>query len=71
MLLASTKLVQDKLPLDSPKAKNLENSSNQNDNNVKLLPIKRNKRLRIKAANRKLANDKLALTLTKLVLKIG
>ena len=71
MLLVSTKLVQDELLLDSPKTKSFKNNSNQNNNNVKLLLVMRSKRPKIKAANTKLANNKLLLILTKLNLKIG
>ena len=69
--LTSTKLVQDELPPGSPKARSLEDSSDQNDNVVKLPPVKMGKRPRTAAANGKPVSGKLLSTLNKLALGIG
>lgn len=71
LLLASTKLVQDKLLFNSAEAKSVKNSSNHDDNDIRLLPIRVGKWPMIAAANRKAANSKLLLALTKLGLGIG
>lgn len=70
LFLASIKLVQDKLLSGSPEARNLENSSDQDDNNIRLLPLKKSKKLKIETINEKSANSKLSSILTKLALKI-
>ena len=69
--LALTKLVWDKLSLGFPKGRSLEDNSDQDDDNIKLLPKKAGKWPKIAAANEKLVNGKLLLILTKLALKIG
>ena len=56
---ASTKLVQDELPLGSLEARGLEDSSEQDDDNVRLLPVRPVKRPRTIAANRKPVSGKL------------
>ena len=66
-----TKLVQNELLLGSLETKSLEDSSNKDDNNIKLPPVRVGKKLRTIAANRKPASDKLSLKLTKLALRIG
>ena len=71
LLLASTKMVQDKLLPGSLEARSLKNSSEQDDNNVKLSPIKAGKGPRTAAANEKPASGKLLLALTKLALGFG
>ena len=68
---ASTKLVQDELPSGSPEARSLEDSSNQDDNDVKLPPVRAGKGPRTAAANEKPASGKLSSTSTKLALEIG
>lgn len=55
----------------SLKAKSHKNSSNKDDNDIRLLPIKAGKKPRIVATNRKLGSGNLSSTLTKLVLGIG
>lgn len=54
----------------SPETRYFENSSDQNNNNVRLLLVRKNKRLKTKVGNRKLVNDKLLSALSKLALKI-
>ena len=71
LLSASTKLVQDELLPGSPEAKSLEDSNNQDDNNVRLLPVKVSKRPRTVAANGKSVSGKLSSVSTKLALGIG
>ena len=71
LLSASTKLVQDELPPGSPEARSLEDSSNQNDNDVKLPLVNAGKGPRTAAANGKPANGKLSSASTKLALGIG
>lgn len=71
LLLASTKLVQDQLPLGSLKAKSCEDSSNQDDNHVKLPPMKAGKEPRTAVAIEKSASRKLLSTSTNFVLEIG
>ena len=70
LLSATTKLVQDKLPPGSPEAWSLEDSSNKDDNDIRLLPVRAGKGPRTAAANRKPASGKLLLTLIKLALGI-
>ena len=71
LLSASTKLVQDELPPGSPEARSLEDSSDQDDDDVRLPPVRVGKRPRTAAANEKPASGKLLLTSTKLALRIG
>ena len=71
LLSASTKLVQDELPPGSPDARSLEDSSNQDDNDLRLPLVRAGKGPRIAAANEKPASGKLSLALTKLALGIG
>ena len=71
MLLASTKLVQDELLPGSSEAKSLENSSNQDSNNIGLPLVKAGQRLKTATANEKPACGKLLSVSTKLALKIG
>ena len=71
LLSASTKLVKDELPPGSPEARSLEDSSDQDDNNVRLSPVRAGKRPRTAAANGKPANSKLLSASTKLALGIG
>lgn len=71
LLSTSIKLVQDKLLPGFLKAKNLKNSSDQDDNNIRLPPVRADKGPRTTIANRKPGNGKLSLVLTKLVIRIG
>ena len=71
LLLASTKLVPDELLPSSSKVRSLENSSNQNDNDIRLPLLRADKRLRTTATNGKPVSGKLSLTLTKLPLRIS
>ena len=71
LLSASTKLVQDELLPGSQEARSLEDSSNQDDNNIRLLLMRAGKRLRTTAANEKPASSKLSSGSTKLALGIG
>ena len=71
LLLASTKLVQDKLSPGSPETRSLEDSSDQDDDDVKLPPMRAGKGLRTAAANGKPASGKLSSASTKLALGIG
>ena len=71
MLLVSPKLVQDELPPGSPKARSLEDSSDQDDNDVRLPPLRADKGPKTTAANEKPASKKLLLASTKLALRIG
>ena len=70
LLLVLTKLVQDELLSGSPKAKSLEDSSNQDDNNIRLPPVRVGKGPRTTAANEKPTSGKLLLVSTKLALRI-
>ena len=71
LLLASTKLGLDKLLLASSEARSLEDSSDQDDNNVRLPFVRAGKSLKTAAANRKPVSGKLLLASTKLALEIG
>ena len=71
LLSASTKLVQDELPFGFPEARSLEDSSDQDDDDVKLPPLKAGKGPRTIAANGKPVSSKLLLASTKLALGIG
>ena len=66
-----TKLVQDELPLDSPEARSLEDSSNKDDNDVRLPPVRAGKGPKTAAANGKPASGKLSSISSKLALGIG
>ena len=68
---ASPKLVQDKLPPSSLEARSLEDSSDQDDDDVKLPPMRVGKGPKTAAANEKLASGKLLSASTKLALGIG
>ena len=68
--LVSTKLVQDELPLGSSKDGSLEDSSDQDDNDVKLPFMKEGKRLGTASVNGKPVSGKLLSTSTKLALGI-
>ena len=68
---ASTELVQDELPPDSLEARSVEDSSNQNDDDIRLLPVRASKGPETAAANKKLASGKLLSASTKLALGIG
>ena len=68
---ASTKLVQDKLPLGFPEARSLEDSSNQDDNNIRLPPVRVGKGPKTATANGKPVSGKLSSVSTKLTLGIG
>lgn len=70
LLLALTQLVQDKLPFASPKARSPENSSNQDDGNVRLPLLRVSKGSRTPTANGKPESSKLSLASTKLALGI-
>lgn len=59
--------IQNKIASNSPEVRDLEEDSNQNDNNVRLPPVKTDKRPRTVAANRKLTGKKPLLASTKLV----
>ena len=70
LLLASTKPVQDKLPLNSLEVRSLENSSDQDDNDIRLPPIRAGKGPRIAATNEKPASGKLSSASNKFALEI-
>ena len=71
LLSALTKLVQDELLPNFPETRSLKDSSNQDDNDVKLPPMRMGKGPRTSAANEKPASGKLLSTSTKLTLGIG
>ena len=71
LLSASTKLVQNELPPGFPEARSFEDSSNQNEDDVRLPPVKAGKGSKTSIVNGKLASSKLALASTKLALGIG
>ena len=71
LLSASTKLVQDKLSPGSSEARSLEDSSDQDDDDVRLSPMRVGKGPRTTAANGKPASGKLSSASTKLALGIG
>ena len=54
-----------------PEAGSLEDSGNQDDDDVRLLPVRAGKGPRTAAANRKPTSGKLSSALTKLALGIG
>ena len=60
LLSASTKLVQDELSSGSPEASSLEDSNDQNDDDVRLPFVKAGKRPKTAATNIKLASGKLS-----------
>ena len=68
---ASTKLVQDEILFSSQEARSLEDSSDQDDNDVRLPPVRAGKGPRTAAANGKPASGKLSSASTKLALGIG
>ena len=70
LLSASTKLIQDKLPPGSPEAGSLEDSSDQDNDDVRLPPVRAGKGPRTAAANGKPASGKLSSASTKLALGI-
>ena len=57
--------------LGSPEAKSLKDSSDQDDDNVKLSPMRASKGPKTVVANEKPASGKLLSTSTKLALGIG
>ena len=59
LLLASIKLIQNELPPGSPETRSLGDSSNQDDDDVRLPPIKVGKGAKTSAANGKPASSKL------------
>ena len=67
---ASTKLVRDELLPGSLEARSLKDNNDQDDDDVKLLPVRAGKGPRIATANGKPASAKLSLTSIKLVLGI-
>lgn len=70
-LFVSTRLIADKLPPNFSKVRHLKDSSDQNDNDVRLLSMRRNKKVKTKAAiNKKPVNSKLLSVSTKLTLRI-
>lgn len=69
--LVSTTLVQDELLPGFSEARSLENSSDQDENNVGLSSVRAGKRPRTVTTNGKPASGKLLLALTKLALVIG
>ena len=71
LLLALTKLVEDELPPGSLEVRSFEDSSDQDNNDVKIPPLRAGKGPRTAAANRKPASGKLSLASTKLALGIG
>ena len=71
ILSALTKLVQDKLPPGFPEVRSHEDSSNQDNNDVRLPLVKAGKKPSTVAANRKPASGRLSSALTKLALGIG
>ena len=71
LLSASTKLVHDELLPGSPEARSFEDSSDQDDDDVRLPPVRAGKEPRTAAANGKPASGKLSSTSTKLALGIG
>ena len=66
-----TKLIQDELSPGAPEARHLKASSNQDNDNVRLPPVRENKRPRTEAANGKPVSGKLLSVSTKLALEIG
>ena len=71
LLSASTQLIQDEIPPGSLKARSLEDSSNKDDDYVRLSPVRTSKGPRIATANGKPASGKLSSVPTKLALGIG
>ena len=71
LLLALTKLVQDELPPGFLEARSLEDSSNQDDNDVRLPLVRAGKRPRTTAANKKPASGKQSMASIILALGIG
>ena len=71
LLLASTNLVQDELSLGSTEARSLEDSSDQDDDDIRLPPVRAGKGPKTAAANGKPASGKLSSASTKLALGIG
>ena len=67
---ALTKLVQDELPPGFSKARSFVDSSDQDDNDVRLTPLRAGKGSKTTTANEKPVNGKLLLALTKLTLRI-
>ena len=70
LLSASTKLVQDELLPGSPEARSLKNSSDQDDNDVRLSTMKAGKGPKTTTTNRKPVSGKLSSASTKLTLGI-
>ena len=70
-MLVSTKLVQDELLPGSLEARSLEDSSDQDDDDVTLPLVRAGKGPRTAAANGKPASGKLLSASTKLALGIG
>lgn len=68
--LALTKLTQDNLLLRLPETKSFKDSSNWNNNNIRLSFVRADKKSKTVATNKKLISDKLLSTLIKLVLRI-
>ena len=71
LLLTTTTLVKNELLPNFLKVKSLEDSSNQDDNDIRLLSLRAGKGPRTTVLNRKPANGKLLLTSNKLALEIG
>ena len=69
--LILTKLVEDELLLDFLEARNLKDSNNKDDNNIKLSLVRSDKRPKTTAANGKPASSKLSSVLTRLTLRMG
>ena len=70
LLLVSKKLIKDELLPGSLEVRSFEDSSNQDDNDVRLLPVRVGKKSKTVTANGKPASSKLLLASTKLVLEI-
>ena len=69
--LTSPNLVQDKLPPVSPETRSLEDSNDQNDDDIRLPPMRAGKGPKTATANGKPASGKLLSISTKLALRIG
>ena len=71
LLSASTKLVQDELLPGSSKARSLEDSSDQDEDDIRLQHVRAGKGPKTAAVNKKPASGKLSSVSTELVLGIG
>ena len=71
LLSALPKLVQDELLPGSLEARSIKDSSDQDDDDVRLPPVRAGKRPRTAATNGKPVSGKLSSASTKLALRIG